>query len=323
MSQKKFIYNPLKLQYEEYRVSLRKKFGRFFIFFLTSIVSGFIFLLIFLAIFDSPKEKVLKKDISYLELELDVLNQKLDVVEDVLDDLEERDDNIYRVIFETNSLPTKKRHIGEKDFSSYDQLKGYANSDKVISLTQRLDFIEGQIYAQSKSYDELVELIYNKHEMLACIPAIIPVRTTDINRFASGFGYRTDPIYKVKKFHSGLDFSGPIGVSVFATGDGRVSEVVRSSSGYGNYVMIDHGFGYQTRYAHLSKITVRVGEKVKRGQEIGFMGNTGKSTGPHLHYEVLKANRPINPIHFFVNDLTPEEYETILIETQESSQTMD
>ena len=181
-------------------------------------------------------------------------------------------------------------------------LDGYVNSDMVVNTAKRIDVLSSQLYVQSKSFDEIYEMAKNKNEMLACIPAIMPVKDTDIYRISSHYGQRTDPFYKVTKFHGGIDFSGPLGTGIYATGDGTVIRVEKNKSGYGNNVLIDHGYGYKTRYAHLDSFSVKKGDKVKRGQEIGKMGNTGKSTAPHLHYEVIKNNKTVNPINFFYND---------------------
>ena len=193
----------------------------------------------------------------------------------------------------------------------------------VVNTAQRIDILTSQLYVQSKSFDDIYEMAKNKSEMLSCIPAIMPVKNVDIYRISSHYGQRTDPFYKVTKFHNGIDFSGPEGIGIYASGDGTVIKVERNKSGYGNNIIIDHGYGYKTRYAHLKDIKVKKGSKVKRGQEIGTMGNTGKSTAPHLHYEVLKNNKAVNPINFFFNDITPEEYDKILELSQYPSQTMD
>jgi murein DD-endopeptidase MepM/ murein hydrolase activator NlpD len=205
----------------------------------------------------------------------------------------------------------------------YDRLKGYKNSDLVVATSRKLDQISSGLYVQSKSFDEVFELAKNKAEMLASIPAIQPVKDIDLRRITSYFGIRLDPFYKVNKFHQGIDFSAPVGTEVFATGNGKVEMVEKSYWGYGNTIIIDHGFGYKTKYSHLHQFKVRKGETVKRGQLIATIGNTGKSTAPHLHYEVHKNNKPVNPIHFFFNDLTPEEYGLILELSSLPSQSMD
>ncbi len=215
------------------------------------------------------------------------------------------------------------RRSGFSDADRYAGLYGYINSNQVVSAARKLDVISSQMYHQSVSYDTLFAMARNKSDMLAHIPAIFPLKETEIKYISSYFGYRPDPIYKVEKFHSGIDFSAQMGTEAYATGDGVVCDVEKGHWGYGNMVTIDHGFGYKTRYAHLQKAAVRKGQKVKRGQLIGFVGNTGKTTGVHLHYEVLKNDVPINPINFFYNDLTPDEYELILEQSTLPTQTMD
>ena len=234
-----------------------------------------------------------------------------------------RDDNIYRMILEADPIPSSVRRAGFGGSNRYVALDGYVNSEMVINTAKRIDIMTSQLYVQSKSFDELFEMAKNKSEMLSCIPAIMPVRGVDIYRISSHYGQRTDPFYKVTKFHSGIDFSGPEGLGIYATGDGTIAKVEKNKGGYGNCIIVDHGYGYKTRYAHLKSIKVKKGEKVKRGQEIGTLGNTGKSTAPHLHYEVIKNNRAVNPINFFFNDITPEEYDKIIELSQYPSQTLD
>lgn len=251
------------------------------------------------------------------------MNDKIDNLDLLLAELEDRDDNIYRMIFEAEPIPSSVRKAGYGGSNRYLALDGYVNSEMVVNTAKRIDVLSSQLYVQSKSFDEIYDMAKNKSEMLSCIPAIMPVKGTDIYRISSHYGHRTDPFYKVTKFHGGIDFSGPVGTGIYATGDGVVSKVEKNKSGYGNNIIVDHGYGYKTRYAHLHSFSVKKGDKVKRGQEIGKMGNTGKSTAPHLHYEVIKNNKAINPINFFYNDITPEEYDKILELSQQPSQTMD
>ena len=226
-------------------------------------------------------------------------------------------------MFEADPIPSSVRRSGFSGADRYADLYGYINSGQVVSASRKLDVIASQLYHQSVSYDTLFALARNKSEMLACIPAIFPLKETEVKYISSFFGYRPDPIYKVEKFHTGIDFSANMGTEAYATGDGVVSDVEKGHWGYGNIVVIDHGFGYKTYYAHLQKAAVRKKQKVKRGQLIGFIGNTGKTTGVHLHYEVRKNDVPINPINFFFNDLTPEEYEQILEQSTLPTQTLD
>jgi murein DD-endopeptidase MepM/ murein hydrolase activator NlpD len=215
------------------------------------------------------------------------------------------------------------RRAGFGGTDRYARLSGYKHSDIVVQTTRKLDMIAGQLYVQSKSFDEVFDMAKNKEKLLAALPAIQPISNRDLRRIASYYGYRTDPFYKIKKFHEGIDFSAPVGTEVYATGDGVVTVIERLRGGYGNYVMVDHGFNYQTIYAHLSKFNVKRGQKVKRGQVIGYVGNTGKSTAPHLHYEVRRNSRPVNPVHYFYNDISPEEYDQLIELSARPGQSMD
>ncbi|UPT65183.1 MAG: M23 family metallopeptidase [Sphingobacteriales bacterium JAD_PAG50586_3] len=273
--------------------------------------------------FESPKEKQLARELDQLKLQYDLLNKRIDQSFMVLDDLQKRDDNIYRVIFEAEPIPTGVRRAGYGGTDRYAQLQGYDNSELMVRATQKLDFLSKQIVVQSKSYDEILKLVQNKANMLGAIPAIQPVSTKDLKQMASGFGWRTDPIYKMPKFHAGMDFAAPIGTEVYATGDGVVQRADAQASGYGNHIRVDHGYGYMTLYGHLSRTKVRPGQKVKRGEVIGYVGNTGKSTGPHLHYEVMKNGEHQNPINYYFNDLTPDEYEAMLKISANSNQSFD
>lgn len=323
MARKKYIFNPQTLEYEEYRTSGKKKFWSVMLYLLSTSVSAFIIVILIQNFFGSPTERMQSREIEYLKLQYDIISDKIDDLDILLSELEDRDDNIYRLIFEAEPIPSSVRKAGYGGSNRYMALDGYVNSDMVIDAAKRIDVLSSQLYVQSKSFDEIYEMAKNKSEMLACIPAIMPVKGTDIYRISSHYGHRTDPFYKVTKFHGGIDFSGPIGLGIYATGDGVVSRVEKNKNGYGNNIVIDHGYGYKTRYAHLNSFKVKKGDKVKRGQEIGSMGNTGKSTAPHLHYEVIKNNKTVNPINFFYNDLTPEEYDKILELSQRPSQTMD
>ena len=323
MAKKKYIFNPHTLEYEEYKTSRKKRFWSVVLYLLSTGATAFLIVILIQNFFGSPTERMQAREIEYLRLQYDIMNDKIDELDLLLGELEDRDDNIYRVIFEAEPIPSSVRKAGYGGSNRYMALDGYVNSDMVVNTAKRIDVLSSQLYVQSKSFDEIYEMAKNKSEMLACIPAIMPVKDTDIYRISSHYGQRTDPFYKVTKFHGGIDFSGPIGTGIYATGDGVVKKVEKNKNGYGNNILVDHGYGYMTRYAHLNTIMVKKGDKVKRGQEIGTMGNTGKSTAPHLHYEVIKNNKTVNPINFFYNDLTPEEYDKILELSQHPSQTMD
>ena len=323
MAKIKYYYDTKTLSYKPIDSTGVDKFKNFIIYFTSSAILAFFIILIFFQYFDSPKEKRLKNEINNLTTQYKFINNNLKQIELVLDDIQKRDDNIYRTIFEADPIPTSIRKQGFGGVNRYKKLSGYSNSDLIINTTKKIDQLTKQLYLQSKSFDEIIELAKNKSEMLASIPAIQPVANKDLKRMASGYGYRIHPIYKTRKMHYGMDFSAKIGTEIYATGDGVVSKVKRSKRGYGNYVKINHGFGYETLYAHMSKYIVKKGQKVKRGEVIGYIGNTGISTAPHLHYEVRKDNKKINPVNFYYNDLTPEEYEKMLEISSQYNQSFD
>ena len=323
MAKIKYYYDTKTLSYKPIKLNSGEKIRGYFIFFLSSILLSFFILLIFYQFFDSPKEKRLKLEIQNLTSQYEIINNDMQQVEIVLDEIQERDDNIYRVIFEADPIPTSIRKQGFGGVNRYEKLLGLSNSELMINTSKKIDQLTKQLYLQSKSFDEVIDLAKNKSNMLASIPAIQPVANKDLKRMASGYGYRIHPIYKTRKMHYGMDFSAKTGTEIYATGDGVVSKIKRSKRGYGNYVKINHGFGYETLYAHMSKYIVKKGQKVKRGEVIGFVGNSGISTAPHLHYEVRKDNKKINPVNFYYNDLSPEEYEKMLEISLQSNQSLD
>ena len=321
--QKKYIFNQLTQDFEVIETSKSKSAFRYVLIFLAVLGIAFLFAVLLFSFFKSPKEKMQARELEYMKLQYEILNDRLEDMELLLTDMEHRDNDLYRVMFEADPVPSQVRRSGFSDADRYAGLYGYVNSAQVVNAARKLDVIASQLYNQSVSYDSLFVMARNKSVMLAHIPAIIPLKETEIKYISSFFGYRPDPIYKVAKFHSGIDFSAALGTETFASGDGVVCDVEKNDWGYGNMVTIDHGFGYKTRYAHLQKAAVRKGQKVKRGQRIGFIGNTGKTTGVHLHYEVLKNDVQVDPINFFYNDLTPDQYEQILQQSTLPTQTMD
>ena len=272
---------------------------------------------------DSPKEKKLRREIEKLKTEYEVMNQKMMMAQGVLADLQDRDNNIYRVIFEADPIPDNIRKAGFGGSDRYAKLQGFENTNMLEETSQKLDKLLKQIYIQSKSFDDVLKLAKNKEEMINSIPAIMPLNIKNMVRQPGGFGWRTHPIYKTQEFHPGMDFPAAEGVPIYATGDGIVESSDANMQGYGNHVVINHGFSYQTLYGHMSKILVKAGVKVKRGQLIGLVGTTGLSTAPHLHYEVIKNGQKVNPINFYYNDLNPEEYQQMLQLSQQSSQSFD
>ena len=323
MAKIKYYYDKKTLSYKRIKLSPFKKFQRILFFLITSLFSGLLMTFVFFTFFDSPKEKMLNREIENMVFQYNQIKDKLNQISLVMADLQNRDDNIYRVIFEAEPIPNSIRKAGYGGVNRYEALKGYNNSDLIINTTKKLDQISKQLYIQSKSFDEIIELAKHKSEMLAAIPAIQPVSNKNLSRMASGFGPRIDPIYKTKKFHAGMDFSAKTGTPIYATGNGKVIRVRKSRKGYGNHVKIDHGYGYVTLYAHMQKYIVKKGQKVKRGEVIGYVGNTGKSVAPHLHYEVHKNGKKVNPVNFFYNDLTSEEYEKMIILSSQNNQSFD
>lgn len=324
MAKTKYKFNPETLRYEKFQRSRMDIFIRSFGMISAFLLGGFfLYYIVFTYYLDTPEEKKLKRENENYALHLELLNSKFENVEKIIADLEYRDINIYRTIFEAEPIPASIRNAGYGGVAKYASLEGYSNSKLIIESTKRLDKIYRQLYVLSKSFEEVSKLAENKEQMLAAIPAIQPVSNKDLKRIASGFGWRLHPIYKVRKFHDGLDFTGNRGTDIFATGDGTVVEVDYSRRGYGNKIVIDHGYGYKTLYAHLSKFNVRKGQKIKRGEKIGEMGSTGLSTAPHLHYEVWYKGEKVNPINFFHNDLTPNEYEKVLFMAEQANQALD
>ena len=323
MAKVKYYYDTKTLSYKRIELSTFEKIRKVFTFFFLSSALGIIFLLLFLKFFDSPKEKSLNTEINQLQTQYKVLQKKMNRAELVLDDIQKRDDNIYRVIFEADPIPTSIRKAGYGGVNRYINLSGYTNSELMISATKKIDQINKQLYIQSKSFDHIIELAKNKQEMLACIPAIQPVANKDLRRMASGYGYRIHPIYKTRKMHHGMDFTAKTGTPIYATGNGTVEKVSNIRTGYGKHIIIDHGYGYKTLYAHNSKNLVTKGQKVNRGDVIAHVGSTGLSTSPHLHYEVHKDGKKINPVNFYYNDLTPEQYEKMLIIASQYNQSFD
>lgn len=323
MAKTRYTFNTSTLAYEEHKTKLSHKILKSFLFLVTAFGLSTVLIILSYTFLSSPKERILEREISEYELRYQIMNDRMDQMQKLLDEMSERDDDIYRVIFESEPISKSVRQAGYGGIDRYANLEGYNNSELLISTAKKLDMIASQIYVQSKSFDEVYEMARNKEKMLASIPAIQPINNKDLKHLSSYYGYRVDPIYKVNKFHAGVDFSAPQGTEIYATGNGKVVKVSKSKTGYGNTIEIDHGYGYTTFYAHLKEYKIKKGEKVKRGQVIGIVGNTGKSTAPHLHYEVRKNGRTVNPIYHFFNDLTPGEYESLLELSKLPSQSLD
>ena len=323
MAKIKYYYDTKTLSYKRIELNTFDKFKRSLGFLSASTVVGLIMVIVFFQFFDSPKEKRLKSEIENLVLQYDILSKKMTQIDLVLDDIQHRDDNIYRVIFEADPIPSSIRKAGFGGVNRYKDIRNFSNAELVIEAAKKADKLSKQLYIQSKSFDEVIDLAKNKADMLASIPAIQPIANKDLGRVASGYGYRIHPIYKTRKLHTGMDFTAPQGTPIYATGDGKIAKVRRSRRGYGNHVIVDHGYGYQTLYAHMTKYIVYRGQKVKRGEIIGYVGRTGTSVAPHLHYEVIKNKRKINPVNYYYNDLSPEEYDKMLEISSQNNQSFD
>lgn len=311
MAKPKFHFNPKTLTYERIDNTIRHKINRFGSHLVTSVVSGFACFVAFAMLLESPREKALRSENAQLEAQYEVLSSQIDVIQEVLTDMQQRDDNLYRVVVQADPNPYDIRNANSGMARQYEDLHKKTNSELAVSTSKKIDNICRQLYVQSRSFDEIVDMAKNKEEMLLCIPAIQPVLNKDLKRLASGYGVRIDPIYKTPKLHAGMDFSGTTNTEIYATGKGVV-EFAGWRQGYGNTVIVDHGFEYKTLYAHLNGFKVKKGAKVNRGDVIAYMGNTGKSTGTHLHYEVQYKNRATNPQNYYFMDLNPEEYDKMV-----------
>ncbi len=318
----KYKYNTQTLSYEKVEKTTKDRLVGV----MSLIVSGIFFAGItwfvsqnYLA---SPKEREQNRELSQLKLQYNLLNKRVIEMQEVMEDVQYRDDNIYRVIFEAEPIPSNFRKSGRGGVNRYRHLEGYDNTKLVVETTKRLDQLEKRIYVQSKSFDDVYDMAMQKELMLASIPAVQPVANKDLKRMASGYGKRIHPVYKTEMMHWGMDFSATIGTEIYATGNGVV-KLVKYQKGYGKHVVINHGYGYETYYAHMSKFNVRVGQKIKRGEVIGYIGNTGTSTAPHLHYEVHKNGKKLNPVNYYFNDLSPEEYDKMLELSAATNQSFD
>jgi murein DD-endopeptidase MepM/ murein hydrolase activator NlpD len=314
MARIKYYYDTETCKYERVRVTTWD---------LTLNLMGFLSVSLIIAIgivigynnyFDSPKEALLKKENEELRLYYEILEKEMKDASSMLTALQDRDDNVYRVIFEADPIPSTIRTAGFGGVQRYKNLleNGLQQEELILSNFQKLDKLKKQMYIQTKSYDEILELARDKSKMLASIPAIQPIPNKELSRLASGFGLRMHPILKVRKMHTGLDYSAPRGTPIYATGDGKVITVRTNFGGYGKEVEIDHGYGFVTKYAHMESFNVKKGQQIKRGECIGYVGNTGRSTAPHLHYEIIKDGQKINPVHYFYKDINDEEFEKLL-----------
>lgn len=323
MARHKYKFHPEQLIFVKVRASVREKLFWILKYVAAAIVVSIISYLVFPIFIDTPEVRKLRRENQELLDNFDLINGRIDILRAVLEDLQKRDDNIYRTIFEAEPVHASIREAGMGGVDRYSYLEGLSNSDVIIETTQKLDKLSKKAYIQSKSFDEITALAKRKDDMVRSIPAIMPISNKDLTRVASSFGMRIHPFYKVLKMHTGMDFTAPTGTDIYSTGDGMVAKIEYAQRGYGYNVMIDHGFGYETLYAHMSQIIVRPGQKIKRGTVIGYVGNTGTSVAPHLHYEVWRNGSQVNPINYYFNDLTPDEYDRLIEIASQPTQSFD
>jgi murein DD-endopeptidase MepM/ murein hydrolase activator NlpD len=323
MKKIKYYYNTNTLRYEKLETPLRVKLLRVFGFIAAALVTAALISYAAFQFIGSPKEKILEQQNKALKDKYNDLEDDIKSVQQQMAELEKRDNNVYRAIFEANPIPdsARSKELENKlEIAKVEKIKDY---QLISSITNTLNNLNSRIEAQKKSYLQVEELVKNKEELLSHTPAIQPVSNKDLNRIASGFGYRIDPVYKTTKFHAGLDFSAPQGTPIYATANGTITTAGNSGNGYGNHVIINHGYGYETLFGHMVRVKVHTGQTVKRGEVIGWVGSTGKSTGPHCHYEVHKNGEKIDPIYFFYNDLTPDQFDLLLKKAAASNQSFD
>lgn len=320
---KKFKFDPTTLSHVEVKKSIPQYLKQFTPHFLIAGGASVIMTLGFTTIWTTPRERILERENDFLKTQYSQMQEDLSTMNTVLTELQDKDDNIYRAIFNADPLPASQRQAGSGGADLQAKLKGYDHSELVVETAQKLEQLKKSIVVQSKSYDEIVKMASNREDMLRRIPAIQPVSNKQLKQIASGFGWRIHPIYKIKKFHYGMDFTAAIGTPIYATGDGVVVKLKRALFGYGKVLVIDHGYGYKTLYAHMSDYAVKPGQTVKRGQIIGYVGNSGTSTAPHLHYEVHMNDKPVDPKNYFIQDLTPREYEKMITHTSRGATTLD
>jgi len=323
MKKIKYYYNTHTLRYEKLETPLRVKLLRVFGFIAASLVTAFIIVSIAYRYFPSANEKRLAELNADLQEDYQLLDNQVKQLQQQMQELESRDNNVYRSIFESSPIPDSARVKQMEKTKEAKLVQSMGENDLVKSMTKQLNNLSLRVAFQQKSYVEINGMVKDKEKLLAAIPAIQPVSNKDLTRIASGFGYRIDPVYKVSKFHAGLDFTAPQGTPIYATADGNVKEASFNAGGFGNHIIISHGYGYETLYGHMYRMKAKAGTHVKRGEVIGYVGNTGKSTGPHCHYEVHRNGQPIDPVYYFYNDLSPEQYDRLLKLAAASNQSFD
>ncbi|QZE14555.1 M23 family metallopeptidase [Halosquirtibacter laminarini] len=323
MANDNYRFNPETLSYDKVEVNFKEKFKKTLYFLGTSFLFALIISFVTTKVFETGKERDLIQRNDKLKNKFVLMNKDMKQMSEILNDIQYRDNNIYRVIFEADPIPSKLKESNFDDINKFAELSNINDEDLMKETSLKINTLFKQLYIQSKSYNKVLDMALNKEKMLTCIPSIQPISNKDLKRAASGWGMRVDPIYKIPKFHYGMDFSAPIGTEIFATGNGVVKRVIRSKVGYGLHILVDHEYGYETLYAHMSKFNVKKGQRVHRGDVIGYVGSTGKSTGPHLHYEVHKNKRAVNPQNYYFQDLTAEEYEKMIEYSTNMGQSFD
>jgi len=325
MAELKYYFDKESLSYRPINKGLFSALSGVVLFVLSSFIFGAIvlFFLLNTDALNTPKELLQAREIENFKLQYELLNKKLEQIEEVMVNVADRDNNLYRVYFEASPIPEEQRKMGFGGVNRYRELEGYDNSELIINTTKRIEVLTKQVVIQSRSLEELESLAKSKEDLLGAMPSIQPIHKNDLKRMASGFGYRTDPFTKKRRFHQGMDFTAPTGTPIYASGDGIVGRVDNRSPGYGKHIRIDHGFGYVSLYAHLSSYNVKRRQKVKRGDIIGYVGSTGRSVGPHLHYEIFKDGRRVNPLNYYSGNLTAEEFDIMLNLASQENQSMD
>jgi hypothetical protein len=323
VSKIKYKYNTRTLSYEKVEVNSVKLVLKLLLYLVAVVVFGVGSWFIGNLFVSAPTGKKSERELEFMKSQYNNLLSRTEFIQKALTDLEERDNNVYRVVLEAEPVKENIRKSGFGDVDYYKKLEGFSNSELMIETSKKIDALARRMYSHSKSLDEVVKLAKGKEQMLACIPAILPCHIKFIKNPPGGFGPRINPIYKTEEFHSGVDIGAPEGTPIYSTGDGIVERAESSEEGYGNHVVISHGYGYKTLYGHMLKLNCEVGQKVKRGECIGFVGSTGLSTNPHIHYEVIKNSEKVNPIHYYYLDLSPDQYDQMIERSNNSAQTYD
>ncbi len=323
MKKIKYFFNTHTLRFEKIEVPLRVRLLQLFGYIAASIVTGIIIVILIFQYIDSPKEKLLRQQNESYKESYRVLQDRVNQLELQMTELENRDNEVYRSIFEADPIPDSARLKEMEAKKEVRLIQKLSNTELIQNMTDQLNNLSLRIAYQGKSFVDITNMVKNKEQLLRAIPAIQPVSNKNLNRIGGSFGYRIDPVYKNLRFHQGLDFTAPAGTPIYATADGVVEIASFNTDGYGNKVVINHGYGYQTLYAHMLKIKASQGQTVKRGEVIGYIGSTGKSTGPHCHYEVIKRGTKVDPVYYFYNDLTPAEFDRLLKAAASNKQSLD